>query len=64
MARSRTPEIVADAAYEILRRKPGELTGQALIDDEVLRDAGTDDMSQYSAEGAELQLDIFVADWG
>ncbi len=63
MAKSRTPAIVADAAYEIVRRPPGELTGQALIDDEVLRDAGVDDMSRYSAEGADLQLDIFVADW-
>jgi hypothetical protein len=63
-ARSRTPAIVADAAYEILRRPPGELTGQALIDDEVLREAGVDDMSQYAAPDAELQLDLFVEDWG
>jgi citronellol/citronellal dehydrogenase len=64
MAKSRTPAIVADAAYEIVKRKPGELTGQALVDDEVLRDAGVEDMSQYAAKGADLQLDIFVADWG
>jgi citronellol/citronellal dehydrogenase len=56
--------IVADAAYEILKRPPGEQTGQALIDDEVLREAGTDDLSEYAADGADLQLDIFVADWG
>jgi NAD(P)-dependent dehydrogenase (short-subunit alcohol dehydrogenase family) len=62
-AKSRTPQIVADAAYEVVRRPPGELTGRALIDDEVLRDAGIDDMSPYSAEGAELQLDLFVKDW-
>jgi citronellol/citronellal dehydrogenase len=63
-ARSRTPAIVADAAYEIVRRPPGELTGQALIDDEVLRDAGVEDMARYAAPGAELQLDLFVEDWG
>jgi len=63
MAKSRTPAIVADAAYEILRRKPGEQTGQALIDDEVLRAAGKDDLNEYSADDADLQLDIFVADW-
>jgi citronellol/citronellal dehydrogenase len=63
-ARSRTPAIVADAAYEVLRRPPGELTGQALIDDEVLRDAGIEDLSQYSAPDADLQLDLFVEDWG
>jgi citronellol/citronellal dehydrogenase len=62
--RSRTPAIVADAAYEIVRRPPGELSGRALIDDEVLRDAGIADMSSYSAPGAELQLDLFVANWG
>jgi citronellol/citronellal dehydrogenase len=64
IAKSRTPAIVADAAYEILKRPPGEQTGQALIDDEVLRAAGKDDLSGYSAEGADLQLDLFVADWG
>jgi citronellol/citronellal dehydrogenase len=64
MARSRTPEIVADAAYEIVRLGPGELTGQALIDDEVLRDAGIDDLSPYAKQGADLQLDLFVANWG
>jgi citronellol/citronellal dehydrogenase len=64
IARSRTPAIVADAAYEILKRPPGEQTGRALIDDEVLRDTGVDDMSPYSAPDAELQLDLFVANWG
>jgi citronellol/citronellal dehydrogenase len=63
-ARSRTPAIVADAAYEILKRPSGEQTGQALIDDEVLRDAGVTDLSAYSAAGADLQLDLFVEDWG
>jgi len=64
MAKSREPEIVADAAYEVVRRPPGELTGQALIDDDVLRDAGVEDMSKYSAPDADLQFDIFVDSWG
>ena len=64
MARSRMPSIVADAAYEVVRRPPGELTGRALIDDEVLRDAGHDDLSRYAKPDAQLQLDLFVADWG
>jgi citronellol/citronellal dehydrogenase len=63
MAKARTPAIVADAAYEIVRRKPGEQTGQALIDDEVLRAAGHDDLASYSAPDADLQLDLFVANW-
>jgi citronellol/citronellal dehydrogenase len=64
MAKARTPQIVADAAWEIVRRPPGELTGRALIDDEVLREAGIDDLSGYAAPDAELQLDIFVEGWG
>jgi citronellol/citronellal dehydrogenase len=62
MAKARTPAIVADAAYEIVRRKPGEQTGQALIDDEVLAAAGVTDLEPYRAgEGdGELIGDLFV----
>jgi citronellol/citronellal dehydrogenase len=63
MARSRVPEIVADAAHAILLRNPGECTGNAFIDDEVLAEAGITDLSGYSAEDAELTLDIFVDGW-
>jgi citronellol/citronellal dehydrogenase len=63
MARSRTPEIVGDAAHAILVRDPRECTGNAFIDDELLADAGITDLSGYSAEGAELALDIFVDGW-
>jgi NAD(P)-dependent dehydrogenase (short-subunit alcohol dehydrogenase family) len=45
MARSRTPEIMADAAHAILIRPPTEQTGQQLIDDEVLANAGIIDLS-------------------
>jgi citronellol/citronellal dehydrogenase len=63
MAKSRTPEIVADAAREILVRDPAECTGNAFIDDEALAEAGITDLSKYSEPGAELQLDIFVEGW-
>jgi citronellol/citronellal dehydrogenase len=63
MARSRTPEIVGDAAHAILVRDPRECTGNTFIDDELLADAGITDLSGYSAEGAELALDIFVDGW-
>ncbi len=63
MAKSRTPEIVADAAREILVRDPAECTGNAFIDDEALAQAGITDLSKYSEPGAELQLDIFVDGW-
>ena len=65
MSRSRTPEIVADAAREILARDPRECTGNTFLDDEVLAEGGTTDLSGYAgSENAELQLDLFVEDWG
>ncbi len=62
IARSRTPAIVADAAYEILRRVPGETSGRALMDDEVLAEAGITDLSPYHPDGdaADLIPDFFV----
>src|ERR671917_1788847 len=48
MARSRVPEVVADAAYEILRRDPRECTGNTFIDDEVLAEAGLVELSPYA----------------
>jgi citronellol/citronellal dehydrogenase len=63
MARARTPEILADAAHAILVRDPSGCTGNTFIDDEVLAEAGITDLSGYSAEGAELALDIFVDGW-
>jgi citronellol/citronellal dehydrogenase len=63
MARARTPEIVGDAAHAILVRDPRECSGNTFIDDEVLAEAGITDLSGYSAEGADLTLDIFVDAW-
>jgi citronellol/citronellal dehydrogenase len=61
MARARMPEVVADAAYEILKRDPRECTGNVFIDDEVLAEAGITDLDGYSGKpGADLALDIFV----
>ncbi len=63
MARSRTPEIVADAAHAILGRDPRSCTGNTFIDDEVLAEEGVTDLSKYSADDAELALDLFVDGW-
>jgi citronellol/citronellal dehydrogenase len=63
MARARTPEILADAAHAILVRDPRACNGNAFIDDEVLAEAGITDLDRYSAEGANLALDIFVDGW-
>jgi citronellol/citronellal dehydrogenase len=63
MAVSRKPEIVADAAHAILLRDPRACTGNTFIGDEVLREAGVEDLSGYRfGDGAEadLQTDIFL----
>ena len=62
MAASRTPEIVADAAYEILRQPPSAASGNTFLDDDVLTAAGITDLSGYTAgdSDAELALDLFV----
>jgi citronellol/citronellal dehydrogenase len=44
----RTPEIVADTVLEILRRDPTEFTGNAIYDEDLLREAGLDDFSTYN----------------
>lgn len=59
---SRTPQIMADAAYEILNRPSAEVTGQFFIDDDVLEEAGVTDFSGYlnGGEEADLALDFWV----
>lgn len=46
---SRTPEIYADAAYEVLTTPARERTGQTLIVEDVLEAAGVTDFSGYAA---------------
>jgi citronellol/citronellal dehydrogenase len=64
MAHTRRPEIVADAAFEIVRRPSRECTGRFFIDDEVLAEAGVHDLSGYSmSPEADLLGDIFLDGW-
>ena len=61
MRGSRTPEIMADAAYEILTSDARINSGRFLIDDEVLAAAGVTDFSRYRHDPATpLFIDIFV----
>ncbi|WP_341578736.1 NAD(P)-dependent oxidoreductase [Microbacterium schleiferi] len=46
---SRTPEIYADAAYEVITKPSREYTGQTLIVEDVLEAAGVTDFSRYAA---------------
>jgi citronellol/citronellal dehydrogenase len=61
MQRSRTPEIVADAAFYILQKPSFENTGNFYIDEEVLQHQGITDFSKY-AVNPELKLmtDLFL----
>jgi citronellol/citronellal dehydrogenase len=44
----RTPDILSDAVLEILRRDPAEFTGNAVYDEELLREAGVEEFSEYN----------------
>ncbi|MFT3979016.1 MAG: NAD(P)-dependent oxidoreductase [Ferruginibacter sp.] len=61
MKMSRTPEILADAAYYILSKSPAECTGNAFIDEEVLAKEGITDLEKYAVTpGGELFNDLFI----
>lgn len=64
MRLSRTPEIYADAAQVVLCRPSRECTGQWLIVEDVLREAGVTDFSGYAAvpgtPDEELFGDVFL----
>ena len=58
---SRKPEIVADAAYQILLRNSRECSGNFFIDEEVLRMAGVTDFEQYAVTpNTPLHNDLFL----
>ena len=59
--RSRTPEIMADAAFYILRQPARSCTGNFFIDEQVLESEGISDFEKYAVEpGQDLQVDLFV----
>lgn len=64
MRRSRTPAIMADAAYAILSKDAKTCSGNFFIDDEVLRAEGVSDFEQYKQTpglpDGDLMPDFFV----
>ena len=63
MKRTRTPEIMADAAYSIFTRPSRETTGNFYIDDDALAEAGVTDLSVYAdVPDADLMPDFFLDD--
>ncbi|MGW1563067.1 SDR family oxidoreductase [Streptomyces sp. NPDC002144] len=59
LSRSRSPEIMADAALAVLSRPPREQTGKTLIDADLLTAAGPTDLARYGG-GDHPELDLFV----
>ncbi len=58
---SRTPEIIADAAYYILSKPSAECTGNCFIDEEVLALEGINDFDKYAVTpGGKLYTDLFL----
>jgi citronellol/citronellal dehydrogenase len=61
MNMSRTPDIMADAAYYILSKPSSGCTGNTFIDEDVLAAEGITDLSKYSVvPGASLFNDLFI----
>jgi NAD(P)-dependent dehydrogenase (short-subunit alcohol dehydrogenase family) len=58
-SRSRSPEIMGDAAVEILSRPAADVNGWCYIDSELLAETGVTDLSRYGG-GDNPILDIFV----
>jgi len=62
MRASRTPDILADAAYALFH-KPKTFSGNFLLDDTFLAGEGVTDFDRYRADPAQrLQVDFFVPD--
>ena len=58
---SRSPAIVAEAAHQIVCRSAAGCTGNFFIDEEVLREVGIEDFSQYAVNPEKtLSNDLFL----
>ena len=51
----RTPDILADAAYEILTTENCALTGQALVDEVFLKQRGVKDFNRYAYDPSQAE---------
>lgn len=64
MAKSRTPKIMADAAYIIMNRDSKKFTGNFCIDDEILNSEGITDLVKYQVDQnldiSDLVPDFFI----
>ena len=60
--RCRTPEIVADAACEIISAPTSQRSGEFLIDEDVLRESGVTDFDQYAIDPSKWPLPDYFLD--
>ena len=61
MKKSRTPAIMADAAWEILTRSSRECSGNFFVDEDVLREGGQAEFDHYAVDpDSELMPDFFI----
>ncbi|PIP79720.1 MAG: short chain dehydrogenase [Gammaproteobacteria bacterium CG22_combo_CG10-13_8_21_14_all_40_8] len=64
LEQSRTVDIMADAAYEIIRSAPKTFTGHCCVDETILRDRGVTDFNQYlytKDPHQKLRQDLFIS---
>jgi citronellol/citronellal dehydrogenase len=64
MRMSRTPEIMADAAYAIFLKPAKSFTGHFLIDDSFLAGEGVTDFEKYRAAPGEPLAGVFFVPEG
>ena len=58
---SRTPQIVADAAFYLLQRSSKECTGNSFTDEEILAQEGIRELDDYAVNpGSKLYPDLFL----
>lgn len=59
---ARKPNIMADAAYQILISQNRAVTGRLMIDEDILRESGVHDFSNYRYADSDdaLMVDLFV----
>jgi citronellol/citronellal dehydrogenase len=62
VGRSRTPDLMADAAHAVLVRDSRTCTGNFSIDEDVLREEGVTDLDRYRVVpgGPPLEADLFL----
>ena len=63
MSKGRKPEIMADAAFEIITSQNQEITGQHLIDESILKEKGVKDFEKYRYDvdsNKPLMTDLFI----